>query len=257
VPKQELVLKNKSLRQLIRYYYSDDISYQHLSDDAYLEILRRHMSDLPEGEIRFFVNRKRFRLMRALIGDQLENEVTSILNVASGPFAFENYAHYRSDAQIDSFDMNPDLQGVYEDLQKTAAFSNVKFECKSAETFHTSKQYDLVLINDLFYYHAVDFDLLIESFVDRLKPNGILYFDILDKRSERLWQFFGKDSQFVRYDLEKISEKLRSLGLEIESVTPALGIGGIVDFTMRSALYRTLRLANNFVFVSRKKEPGG
>lgn len=248
-------MKNKSLRQLIRHYYLNHVPFQRIPDEAFLEILNRHMTDLPEKEIRFFVNEKRFKLMRALIGTELENSVGSILNVACGPFAFENYAPFDKKTEIDGFDMNPLLGGILDDLKQHPQFQNITYECTSAEAFTIKKKYDLVLINDLFYHKMVDFEALIGKFSRQVKPNGLIYFDILDKRSEWLWRALGKDDQFIRYDLSAVGKKLEDLGFKIESVSPALGIGGIVDFTIRAFLYRSMRLANNFVFVARKKSP--
>lgn len=248
----DLAIKNKRLRSLLWQYHRDDRSFQRFPDDNYLSLLRKYLGDLPEREISFFVNRKRFCLLRSLIGDYLRNDVRSILDVACGPFAFENYVDCHPEVRIDSFDLNPRLTGLFQALRKSGKFDNLSFRCSSVEEYSTSKTYDLVLVNDLFYHKAVDFFGVIGALSERVKPGGLLYFDILDERSKRLWSSFGKDKQFVRYNLPKIALELAKHDLELMSITPSLGIGGMPDFTMRAALYRTLRLANNYVFVARK-----
>ncbi|GEM_PF-4411792 len=250
----DLSIKNKRLRKLLWQYSSDDRSFQKLADDQYLELLNKHLSDLPDREISFFVNRKRFSLLRTLIGDALERDIGSILDAASGPFAFENYVRCHPEVVIDSFDLNPKLSGLFKDLEKTGKFNNLSFRCAGVEDFSEAKTYDLVLFNDLFYHKAVDFYGLISQLIERVKPGGLVYFDILDERSKWLWSSLGKDDRFVRYNLPNIALELSKYNLELLSITPSLGISGMVDFTARAVLYRTLRVANNYVFVARKKQ---
>lgn len=224
-----------------------------LSDEIYLAFLRDHFSHLPDKEIEFFVNSRRFCNFQKLAGNILRNEVQSILNVASGPFALENYVANSRFAQIDSFDIDENVEGLYKDLKATGLFDHVNYQTSSAEDFTTSKKYDLVLINDLFYTKYVDFFEIYDRFADMVAPEGYIYFDLLDIKAGKIWSALGKDERFVRYDLNQIREKVEQSGFEIQTIKPSTGVGGKRDKVARVALSRLFGIANNHIFLAKRK----
>lgn len=222
-----------------------------LPEDLYASLLFYHLRGDPRKEIRFFLNSRRFAKFRSLMGARLP-EIWSVLNVASGPFAFENYVQLRRDARIDSFDIDPRLDGLFRDLSATGKFSDVRFQTSCALEYETQAEYDLVLINDLFYHCNIDFQTVIEKYARRVRSGGYLYFDILDRRAARVWKFTGRDNRFARYEMHDVANRIERLGFEIETILPSMGVGGLVDQSIRRTLYATSRIANNFIFVARK-----
>lgn len=229
------------------------LNKQLLNDDEYRQLLTAHFKELPEKEINFFVNSKRFNLFQSLMGEKLGTEVKSLLNVACGPFAFENYVEKSNLLDIDAFDIDNNICGLFRDLRAMDKFEHVHFRTSSAEDYSTSKKYDLVLINDLFYHKGVDFFGLFDGLANPVSPQGYIYFDLLDVRAGRIWSALGKDSRFVRYDLDEIKAKVQQSGFDVLSITPSLGIGGSMDFAVRKFLLTTLNIANNYIFVAKRK----
>ncbi|MEI9899055.1 MAG: hypothetical protein WDN31_01835 [Hyphomicrobium sp.] len=73
----------------------------------YRQLLFKHLDDRPPGEVEFFVNARRFRTLEATLGPHLAG--ARILNVASGPFAFEFYVAPEA-AALDSLDIDKALR---------------------------------------------------------------------------------------------------------------------------------------------------
>ncbi|MFK7903328.1 MAG: hypothetical protein AB8B49_10865, partial [Nitratireductor sp.] len=209
--------------------------------------------DLSEKEINFFVNPKRFILFQNLLGAKLGTEIKSLLNVASGPFAFENYVKGSRSVEIDAFDIDRRNNSLFRDLRKTKQFDHVCYKTCSVEEYSATKKYDLVLINDLFYHKGVKFFDLYDKLASYVAPNGYVYFDLLDIRAQKLWSALGKNERFVRYDLNEVKAKIEESGFDLSSVTPSLGIGGKLDFAIRKLLLTQFNVANNYIFLAKRK----
>ena len=190
-------------------------------------------------------------MIERLIGPALRTAGADVLNVACGPFAVEFYLNLAA-CHVESFDREPRLEPLHRELTGRGLISSTSFEVADANTFKTSRQFDVVLINDLFYSRHVDFHTLLPRYAARVKPGGILYFDIQDQRAGPLWRAFRKDGAFRRYDLASVTRVLREAGFEIDAIEPALGIKGGLDGVLRRGMWRFGGLANSFVFVARK-----
>lgn len=222
-------------------------------DEAlYKSLLHLHLKGEPDREIDFFVNSRRFELLAGLIGDRLKAPGVTILNSACGPFALEFYLDLVN-AEITSFDRDSRLTALHGDLNKRNMIAPCSFSVLDVADFTPGPIYDVVLVNDLFYTKFVDFYQLIGKFAASVKPGGTLYFDIQDERAGIIWRAAGKDSQFRRYALADVKQTLEFDGLEVESITPALGIKGGLDGLIRKSLWYTAGIANNFAFVARKR----
>lgn len=216
----------------------------------YREILHRHLVDRPAVEVDFFVNSRRFNLLRSILGDQLEGR--SILNVASGPFAFEVFVAPRVDV-IDSFDIDPLLPGVHDELRERGLISETsRFRIADVMGFEATRTYDVVLINDLFFTKYVDFHAALPRYADVLEPGGLLYFDILDVSAAPIWNLLHNDPRYRRYRMQDVRTALVEAGLEIVDMVPSPGIKGGLDELARRGLWATARVANNFAFLARK-----
>lgn len=217
----------------------------------YAAALHRHLAGMPGSEIDFFVNPRRMAMLERLAGPALRAPGAEILNVACGPFALEFYLGLEA-ARITSFDREQRLPGLHRELTSRRLIPASDFKVADVYTFKTQKTFDAVLINDLFYSRYVDFYALLPKYAALVKPGGLFYFDIQDKRAGPIWRAFGKDAAFRRYDLDDVARALREAGFRIEAREPALGIKGGVDGVVRKAMWRFAGLANSYVFVARK-----
>jgi SAM-dependent methyltransferase len=222
-----------------------------LVEQRYSQALHRHLEGMPAKEIGFFINSKRLEMIEHLAGQELRRRGSEILNVACGPFALEFYLQLRG-AHITSFDREPRLAGLHGELLSSGLISDSEFHVTDVHEFAAAKRFDAVIINDLFYTKHIDFYALIGKYAGYVKPSGLLYFDIQDERAGPLWRAFGKDAEYRRYDLARVSRTLNECGLDVTSVTPALGIKGGLDRVLRKGLWYTAGLANSFIFVARK-----
>ncbi|MGL4395763.1 MAG: hypothetical protein ACRCS9_04410 [Hyphomicrobium sp.] len=220
-------------------------------EQAYRAALHRHLAGDATKEIEFFVNPHRFDLMLGLIGGHLARRPLSILNVASGPFALEFYCPIAG-AECHAFDVSERLAGLHRDLVRDRLIAPATFTVGDVASFKPDRQFDVVIVNDLFYTRALDFFDLIGPLAAAVKPNGLLYFDIQDERAGPIWRMLGKDGAFRRYDLAVVRATLAALGFEVAEPVPSFGIKGGLDHRARTALWRVTGIANNFAFVARR-----
>lgn len=217
----------------------------------YREILHRHLVDRPAGEIDFFVNPRRFNLLRGLVGNQLDGK--TILNAASGPFAFELFVA-PTGARIESFDIDPLLPAVHQELLERGLIApSSTFKIADIMGFEPSGQYDVVLINDLFFIKFVDFFAALPRYAKMLAPRGLLYFDILDVSAAPIWNLLHNDPRYRRYRMDEVRAALVQNGFEILEMLPSPGIKGGLDEVARRGMWAVARIANNFAFLARKQ----
>ena len=215
----------------------------------YEALLLANLQDRDVGEIRFFVNERRFAIMRDTLAPHLKGK--TVLNVASGPFALEFYLSPAC-RRIDSIDIDPCLAPLHADLVEAGLIAPSHFKTCDVMAFEPERQYDIIIVNDMFYTKHVDFYAVMEKYAPYLLPGGQLYFDILDRRAGLIWSLLNKDSRYRRYDMADVQATLRRHGLQVETSRPSLGIKGGMDFVARSLLWRTAGIANNIIFHCRK-----
>ena len=216
---------------------------------VYRDCLYRHFGDRERREVEFFINERRFDILRDTLGRHLKG--ADILNVACGPFALEFYVAPEA-ASVDSFDVDEALSPLHEELRARGLVGSCSFQIADVMAYEPQRSYDVIIINDLFYTKYVDFYAIVEKYVRHLKPGGRLYFDILDERAGPIWAAFGKDARYRRYDLEDVQRTLKGHGLSVEARIPSMGIKGGLDRMVRRAMWRASSIANNFIFVGRR-----
>lgn len=220
-------------------------------EERYRRLLLKHLAGRPVDEILFFVNRRRFAILDGAVGDILRTPGARVLNLASGPFALELYLKGRK-AHVHSIDIDPALPSLHDAMIANGLIEQSTYEESDVVCHKPSGQFDLVIINDLLYDRAIDFDTVFARYRSHVKPGGVLYFDILDRRAGPLWQAFGKDSRYRRYDMAAVRDKLVGAGFKIEAEVPSLGIKGGIDRLVRNILWRGFRVANNIIFKIRR-----
>lgn len=219
-------------------------------EKRYEELLFTHLTDRAAGEVRFFINARRFDIMRHALADQLSGK--TILNIASGPFAMEFYLAPEG-VRIDSIDIDACLGPLHAQLVAEGLIAPSSFEVSDVMAFEPgTRHYDVIVVNDMFYTRYVDFHAVMGKYAPLLKPGGQIYFDILDQRAGPLWALFNKNSRYRRYDMDDVRATLRSHDLVVETSQPSLGIKGGLDRTARRLLWQTLGVANNIIFLCRK-----
>jgi SAM-dependent methyltransferase len=218
-------------------------------DAIYTATLDRYLTGRPPKEINFFTNPRRFDLMRSIIGDRLARHGVSILNVACGPFALEFHVSMPS-AKIESFDIDPQLAPLHRALMVRGLIAPCSFQTTDIADYQPRSQYDVVLVNDLFYAKHVDVFSVIGKLAAAVAPEGVLYFDIQDQHAGALWRLLGKGGTNRRYDLDEVRATLERLGFTVATVEPALGIKDGIDGIARRFLWRWFGIANNFAFAA-------
>ncbi|MHA6689996.1 class I SAM-dependent methyltransferase [Devosia sp. A449] len=215
----------------------------------YEDLLFTHLAGRDAGEIRFFVNARRFDIMRRTLEPHLAGK--TVLNIASGPFAMEFYLSPAC-KRIDSIDIDGLLAPLHTSLVDAGLIAPSSFEVCDVMAFEPSQQYDVIVVNDMFYTKYVDFYAVMERYAPFLKPGGQFYFDILDRRAGILWSLFNKDGRYRRYDMADVRATLARHDLAVETSLPSLGIKGGLDGMVRRLLWRTAGVANNIIFLCRK-----
>ena len=215
----------------------------------YEQLLFTHLADRDDREIRFFINERRFDVMRQTLHGHLAGK--TVLNLASGPFAMEFYLAPDC-AHIDSIDIDTCLAPLHGDLVAEGLIAPSGFAVCDVMTFEPQRQYDVIIVNDMFYTKYVDFYAVMERYAPFLNPGGQLYFDILDQRAGPLWALFNKDSRYRRYDMADVRAALARHDITVETTLPSLGIKGGFDGVVRRLLWRTAGVANNIIFFCRK-----
>src|SRR6218665_1573980 len=125
----------------------------------YEDLLFAHLADPDAGAVRFFVNARRFDIIRQPGGKRLRNK--SVLNIASGPFAME-FSLAPNAACIDSIDIDPSLAPLHAQLVAEGLIAPCTFEVSDVMTFTPKRQYDVIVVNDMFYTKYVDFYAVLE-----------------------------------------------------------------------------------------------
>ena len=219
---------------------------------AYRACLHRHLTNRDVREVEFFVNARRFHVLTRTLGPHLQG--ADVLNVASGPFAFEFFVAPDVHA-IDSIDVDAALPGLHAELRSAGLIGQSTFTLADVMQYEPRRQYGIIIINDLFYTKYVDFHAVLSKYVEYLEPGGRIYFDILDERAGPIWAAFNKDAQYRRYDIRNVRETLASSGLTIEAAIPSMGIKGGLDGLARRLMWRLTSIANNVIFLARRAAP--
>lgn len=225
------------------------------TEAIYEATLHRYLQDRPKREIQFFVNSRRFDLMRSVIGERLQQRPLRVLNAACGPFALEFYAGLQG-ATIDAFDIDEQLSELHKVLTIRQLITPCSFQIIDVAAYEPRDQYDVVLVNDLLYSKHVDFFGVIDKFANAVAPGGTLYFDIQDERAGPVWRLLGKGKATRRYNLARVRHELEARGFTINAVEPALGIKGAgIDSAARHLLWRWFGIANNVAFAATRTSP--
>lgn len=215
----------------------------------YRQLLFEHLGGREEKEIAFFVNPRRFEVLRRALGDKLAGK--TVLNIGSGPFALEFYVGPQCD-HIDSIDIDPQLAPLHDAMIAEGLIAPSRFEHSDAIAYQPKQAYDVIIVNDVLFSRQVDYHQVLAKYAGHLKPGGYLYFDILDARAGPLWALVNNDNRYRRYAIAEVTEALRRHDLTLEMQEPSFGIKGGLDRLGRQLLWRLARVANNVIFLARK-----
>jgi len=228
------------------------MNFQAIPKEIYDDVLNSEMRPLPQKEIDFFVNERRFDLLKKSFPSNSLMEMKSILDVACGPFSFENFVQLSANCRVDAFDMNSSIKTVHKKFQNLGYLKSVAYQEMTLENFASQKKYDLVLMNDVFYLTQLDFYSQISRYCEMVRNEGYIYFDLLDTTNAWLWRLTNKDQRFARYEIENVFKELSNLGFVNISNAPSLGIKGGIDKFLRTILLSTTGATNNHVFLFQK-----
>lgn len=249
----EIFSQSRKLHRLFKSENSGhNLKFSIIPDSLYRSVLNEHFAGLEQSEIDFFINPRRFDLIKSTLSEGRLKDLNCVLDAACGPFSFENYVQLTPTCKIEAFDFNPDVQPIYDALRSEGYLERVEFEVADIAKYQPKQRYDLLLINDLFYTNAVNFYDHIERYCEYVEEGGLVYFDLLDQKNDWVWKIFGKDDRFARYDLRKIIKTMEELGFELVEDKPSLGIKGGFDKLLRTAMLICTNATNNHIFLFRK-----
>ena len=235
--------------------YSYDMGISSARLDYYRRVLKLCLEPLMPGYTEFFSNVNRLRLISWLLGRHLQAPQAKALNVGCGAFAAEMLLPQLSGHELTSFDYTEHFAVLYDRFKQDGYLANTRFFVGDARLVDfPGNSFDLILMNDIFYETELSFPAMLEKYAVFLKPGGLLIFDVLDIRTQKLWILLGKEAAYRRYDHAAIIALLTSHGFECLECLPALGNKSLVDKLFRRFLWRGFGLSNNYTFLAQKTE---
>jgi SAM-dependent methyltransferase len=158
----------------------------------------------------------RFNLFERLVAKHGLPQGARMLNVGCGPFALEALSPTARRCKVTSFDYTPEFTPVYERLMAEKLLGDVTFFVGDIrEVTFDEASFDIAVFHDVFYEAALSAPEVIARYVPFVKPGGLIYFDIMDKRAEGLWRLMGSErEEYRRYDVDAALRRIEKAGLE-------------------------------------------
>lgn len=229
-----------------------------LHNIAFLPRYERILAEnLPDGFTQFaqfFSGTQRLTTLGAMLSAHVPRTGLRVLNVGSGPFATEIFVEALSDQQITAIDYTPEFAKFYGLFKAEGHLSATRFEqADIMEKRFDPGMFDLIILHDILYEHALDLELVIERLLPALAPRGLVFLDFVNARTGWIWSLLGRGNRYRRYDPRTVRAFLARAGLEIVDWRPTHGAKSL----SARAVHATLRLfgaSNNYAVLARKRD---
>jgi len=221
---------------------------------AYRDALRDAFPDYDyaDGAMYFW----RFNLFERLVAKHGLPSGASMLNVGCGPFALEALSPTARQCRVTAFDYTPEFGPVFEILRARHLLEDVTFFVGDIrEVSFPEASFDIIVFHDVFYEAALSAPDVIARYVPFLKPGGLVYFDIMDRRAKWLWQLLRSERpEYRRYDVASALDRIRAAGLELLDCCPTDENRTGIKRLVQKAIRLTTGTANSFGVMARRKE---
>ncbi len=223
----------------------------------YMERYKAHLAgNLPPNlsELtRFFSAPSRLRTLAEILSSRMKGSGKSVLNAGCGPFATELFVPALQDQHIESFDYTSGFLPFYDLFRKDGMIANTNFRIANALTVaYPANSFDLIIIHDVFYETGLPVEVLLDRFRPMLKPGGLLFFDFVNARTERLWRLLGSKQKFQRYDPDAVRKLIAGLGYAILEWRPTYGNSGKAKMVIHKLSEALLRQSNSYAVLIQK-----
>lgn len=223
----------------------------------YAQILRECLPRELQPLIAYFANSGRLQVLAAMLAVHFTEVAGMVLNVGCGPFATEFFVLPLRAHRIISFDYTRGFVPAYAALTRRGHIGKVDFLIGDATKLEFAPaSFDLVLMHDVLYEPAMDFDHMVVKYDRYLRPGGLLYLTVLGRGTQWIWKLLSQEKPHVRYSLAAVRTRLEQEGFEVLDCQPAsLHSPSLLKRAFQRFLWHAFGLANQYAFIARKS-PG-
>ena len=211
--------------------------------------------NLPESFTQFadfFAGTQRLLSLAAMLDDHVTGLGHQVLNVGSGPFATEIFVQALDGQNIVSLDYTPEFAPFHALFRAEGHLSQTRFkQADIMQEVFEAEAYDLIVLHDILYEHALDLEAVISRLLPSLKPGGLLFLDFVNSRTGWIWALFGRGNKFKRYDPADVRAFLHRNGLDIVEWRPTHGAKSLSARAIHAFL-KIFGASNNYAVLARK-----
>lgn len=220
----------------------------------YARILRDCLPPQLQPLAGFFSYPDRLKVLAALLAKHLAARPGNVLNVGCGPFATEFFVLPLRPHRIVSFDYTRGFVPVYLALTRRGHLANTEFLIGDAMALEfRPASFDLIVMHDLLYEPALDFERMLVKYDRYLRPGGLLYLTVLDRGTRWIWKLLAREKPHVRYSLPAVRSRFERAGYRVLDCLPAsLEAPGRTNRAFKRVLWSAFRLANHHALIARK-----
>lgn len=220
----------------------------------YAAILRGCLPPELQPLVTYFANADRLEILAAMLSDHFTEVPGTVLNVGCGPFATEFFVLPLRPHRIVSFDYTRGFMAAYPALARCGHLGKVDFLIGDATRLEFAPaSFDLILMHDVLYEPAMDFEYMLAKYDRYLRPGGLLYLTVLDRQTQWIWKLLSQEKPHVRYSLPVVRSRLEQAGFRVLDCQPAsLHSPRRVKRWFQRFLWHAFGLANQYAIIARK-----
>ena len=235
--------------------------------DEYAEILRECLPPDLQPLIPYFAYPDRLSVLATMLDNHFTDVPGKVLNVGCGPFATEFFVLPLRPHQIVSFDYTRGFVPAHEALARRGHLADIEFligqrghladiefligDATTLEFEPTS--FDLVVMHDILYEPALDFERMLVKYDRYLRPGGLLYLTVLDRGTQWIWKLLSREKPHVRYSLAAVRSRVELAGYRVLDCQPAsLQSRNRAKRSFQRLLWHAFGLANHYAIIARK-----
>lgn len=220
----------------------------------YAEILRGCLPRELQPLIPYFAYPDRLKVLAAMLAKHFNDVPGKVLNVGCGPFATEFFVLPLRPHRIVSFDYTRGFVPAHEALARRGHLTNIEFLIGDATTLEFEPtSFDLVVMHDILYEPALDFERMLVKYDRYLRPGGLIYLTVLDRGTQWIWKLLSREKPHVRYSLAAVRSRVELAGYRVLDCQPAsLQSRNRAKRSFQRLLWHAFGLANQYAILARK-----